>query len=129
MRKHFFPRQPAKRVDVDQTQEVRFIRAGDLECGLRTPFVDLLHSPVHECEGELFLIDWRFRLPIVGTPIQTSDGKKSTAVFSDLLRISKDDAKCPKQGNQDGRGPVQCLNEKELVSHGLTNEQQRFDDD
>ena len=63
------------------------------------------------------------------TPVQTSDDKKSTAAFSDLLCISNDDAKCPKQGNQDGRGPVQSLNETELVSQCLTNEQQYFDDD
>ena len=63
------------------------------------------------------------------TPVQTSDGKKSTAAFSDLLRVPKDDAKCTKQGNQDGRGPVQYLNGTELVSRGLTNEQQHFNED
>jgi hypothetical protein len=62
-------------------------------------------------------------------PVQTSDGKKSTAALSNLLCISNDDAKSPKQGNQDGWGPVQYLNGTELVSHCLTNEQQHFDDD
>ena len=73
--------------------------------------------------------DWRSRPPIMDTPVQTSDGKKCTAAFSDLLRVSKDDAKCPKHGDQDGRGPVEYLNETELVSQTLTNKQQRFDDD